>query len=93
MHEVTNKTIIFIEDDAVLLDRMTAYFGEKNNTVHAASTLADARSLLTEIRRADAVGLDMILPVGAGSAARVQQSSASHYPLRSHHRGIPTHGI
>ena len=66
MHEVTNKTIIFIEDDAVLLDRMTAYFAEKNNTVHAASTLADARSLLTEIRRADAVVLDIILPDGSG---------------------------
>ncbi len=57
---------MFVEDDTALLDRLTAYFAEKHNTVHAASTLTDARRLLTEIKNIDAIILDVILPDGTG---------------------------
>ncbi len=66
MQEVTGRRLVFIEDDAVLLEKMTAYFAEKHNAVHAASTLADARRILADIRDIDAVVLDIILPDGSG---------------------------
>ena len=66
LQEVTERTLVFIEDDTALLDRLTAYFAEKHNTVHAASTLADARRLLSEIKNIDAIILDVILPDGTG---------------------------
>lgn len=66
MREVTERTLVFIEDDTALLNEMTAYFAEKHNAVHAASTLADARRLLAALRGVDAVVLDIVLPDGSG---------------------------
>ena len=66
MREVTERTLVFIEDDTALLNEMTAYFAENHNAVHAASTLADARRLLAALRGVDAVVLDIVLPDGSG---------------------------
>lgn len=63
--EVTDRKILFVEDDKALLKELTEYFKGNGNVVFAADTLKAAREIL-ERERLDAIVLDVILPDGEG---------------------------
>ena len=61
--KVTERTLLFVEDDLNLLYEMTNWFRAAGNTVHAADTLEKAEKLLRE-HRYDMLVLDVVLPDG-----------------------------
>lgn len=63
--KVTERTLLFVEDDLNLLYEMTNWFRAAGNTVHAADTLEKAEKLLRE-HRYDMLVLDVVLPDGEG---------------------------
>lgn len=62
---VSNRKIIFIEDDKKLLSSMMTWFQGNGNTVFGASKLSEAKNLLSKIQP-DILVLDIILPDGSG---------------------------
>lgn len=66
MKPVENKKILFVEDDAELLEDMTSYFSELGNVVYSACNLNQAKSLLKSIFDLDIIVLDVVLPDGSG---------------------------
>ncbi len=65
LQEITNRKILFVEDDISLLTQMENWFASKENIVRAASSLLAARTMLKEFMP-DMIVLDAILPDGSG---------------------------
>lgn len=65
MKPVTGRKILFVEDDEELLAEMKAFFENNNNNVWTASSLFEAREILSKIRP-EMIVLDIILPDGTG---------------------------
>lgn len=65
MYEVSNRKILFVEDDETLLNEMADYFYAKGNKSFTAETLKEAKELFSK-EQFDAVVLDVILPDGNG---------------------------
>ena len=68
MNEISDRKILFVEDDAELLKEMVDWFTAKRNTVYYADTLAKAISVSEKHPSVDMIVLDVILPDGSGLA-------------------------
>ena len=62
--KVSDRIILFIEDDIALAEELITYF-EENNTVYHADTLAKAKRLIEE-EDFNVIVTDVILPDGTG---------------------------
>lgn len=65
MQEITNRNILFVEDDAQLLAQMAEWFQNRGATVYTASTLQEAIAATANLHP-DMIVLDVILPDGSG---------------------------
>ena len=67
LKKVYNRKLLFVEDDAEELEKLTPHFKNQGNLVVCAKTTEQARELL-ETEKFDAVILDLMLPDGDGSS-------------------------
>lgn len=62
--KVSNRTLLFIEDDFSLAERLITYFSQENKVYHADTLMAAQKYI--ELKNFDAIITDVILPDGTG---------------------------
>ena len=68
MNKITDRKILFVDDDRELLTEMTQWFENTGNTLYVADTLSKATEIVRLHNDIDMIILDMILPDGSGLA-------------------------
>ncbi len=64
-NNVTNRKLLFVEDDLNFRNAMQTYFEQRNNVVVTAGNLKQAREAISQ-NEFDAIILDLLLPDGDG---------------------------